>query len=147
MPKQAQLYDLMVVLSAAAEEERRAKILSDIEAQISNGGGAVERNDDWRTRTLAYEIRHQREGEYHLIQFTGPPELLDALSHTLRIDDGVLRFRIIKVLAGTPPAPAAPPVIAPAAPAPAASAPAPAESVPAPAASAPAPAASAPAES
>ena len=36
-------------------------------------GGTVERNDDWRTRALAYEIRHQREGEYHLIQFTGSP--------------------------------------------------------------------------
>lgn len=105
MAKPAPLYDLMLVISATADDERRAKILSDVEARISNGGGKVERNDDWRTRPLAYEIRHQTEGEYHLLQFTGPADLLDALSHSLRIDDGVLRFRIIKVLPGTPPPP------------------------------------------
>ena len=61
---------------------------------------------------MAYEIRHQREAEYHLLQFTGPPALLESLSHNLRIDDAVLRFRIIKVLPGTPPAPdTAPPVV------------------------------------
>jgi small subunit ribosomal protein S6 len=113
------LYDLMLVLSAAADEERRAKVLADVEAQITSGGGALERNDDWHMRTLAYEIRHQKEGEYHLLQFTGPASLLESLSHSLRIDDGVLRFRIIKVAPGTPPPPdAAPPVAAASAPVP-----------------------------
>ncbi len=101
----------MLVLSMRAEDERRAKILADVEAQIAAGGGALERNDDWRTRPLAYEIDHQQEGDYHLLQFTGPASLLETLSHNLRIDDGVLRFRIIKVVPGTPPPPdAAPPV-------------------------------------
>lgn len=112
MPTQPRLYDLTLVLSAAAEEERRAKILSDVESQITGAGGTVERHDDWHTRPMAYEIRHQSEGEYHLLQFTGPASLLEALSHNLRIDDAVLRFRIIKVLPGTPPPPdSAPPVL------------------------------------
>jgi small subunit ribosomal protein S6 len=115
MPASTPLYDLMLVLSATTEDERRAKLIADVEALISSGGGSVERNDDWHLRTLAYEIRHQREGEYHLIQFTGPASLLDSLSHTLRIDDGVLRFRIIRNLPGTPPAPDAPPPVAAAA--------------------------------
>jgi small subunit ribosomal protein S6 len=118
MPTPATLYDLMVVLSTLIDEDRRAKILSDAEAQITTGGGAIERNDDWRTRALAYEIQHQREGEYHLIQFTGPASLIESLSHSLRIADGVLRFRIIKVLPGTPPPPAAAPPVAAAPPAP-----------------------------
>jgi len=130
MPQQARLYDLMLVLSTTAEDERRAKIVSDIEAQITNGGGTVERNDDWHNRPLAYEINHQTEGEYHLFQFTGPTPLLESLSHTLHIDDAVLRFRIIRVLPGTPPAPdSAPPVVA-GTPAPAAAAAAPASAAP-----------------
>jgi small subunit ribosomal protein S6 len=113
MPEQARLYDLMLVLSMNAEEERRAKVLSDLETQITSGGGAVERNDDWNRRPLTYEIKHQTEGEYHLFQFTGPTALLDTLLHNLRIDDAVLRFRIIKVVPGTPPPPdSAPPVVA-----------------------------------
>jgi small subunit ribosomal protein S6 len=118
MTKQASLYDLILVISMMAEEDRRAKILSDVEAQIASGGGALERNDDWNVRPLTYEIKHQREGAYHLLQFTGPATLLDDISHTLRIDDAVLRFRIIKVLPGTPAPPdSAPPVVAAAVPA------------------------------
>jgi small subunit ribosomal protein S6 len=113
MAEQARLYDLMLVLSTSTEDERRAKIVTDVEAQITGGGGAVERNDDWHNRPLAYEINDQTEGEYHLFQFTGPTALLESLSHTLRIDDAVLRFRIIRVRPGTPPAPdSAPPVVA-----------------------------------
>jgi len=112
------LYDLVIVLSTEVEDDRRAKLVSDVEAQIAAGGGTLERNDDWHARPLAYEIRHQREGEYHLIQFHGPATLIEALSHSLRIDDAVLRFRIIKVLPGTPPPPDAAPPVAVAAPAP-----------------------------
>jgi small subunit ribosomal protein S6 len=111
MPAPPRLYDLMLVLSTTVEDERRATIVSDVEAQITSGGGTVERKDDWHTRPLTYEIRHQGEGEYHLLQFTGAASVLDAVSHNLRIDDAVLRFRIIKVLPGTPPPPDAPPPV------------------------------------
>lgn len=111
----------MLVISTTVEEERRAQIVSEVEAQITAGGGAVERKDDWHTRPLAFEIRHQAEGEYHLLQFTGPTSVLEGISHNLRIDDAVLRFRVIKVLPGTPPPPdQAPPVLAGAGSAPAA---------------------------
>lgn len=118
MATETPLYDLMVVLSTAVEDDRRAKIVADVQDQINAGGGSVQRNDDWHTRPLAYEIRHEREGEYHLLQFTGPASLLEALSHNLRIDDAVLRFRIVKVLPGTPPPPESPPPLAVAPPAP-----------------------------
>ena len=60
---------------------------------------------------MTFEIRHQPDAEYRLLQFSGPPSLLDNLSHSLRINDRVLRFRIIKVVPGTPPAPDTPPPV------------------------------------
>jgi small subunit ribosomal protein S6 len=99
------IYDLVLLLSTAAPQERRAKILADVEAAISSAGGSIERNDDWGTRHLTYEIDHQTDAEYRLLQFKGPPPLLESLSHSLKIADGVVRFRIVKVRPGTPPAP------------------------------------------
>jgi small subunit ribosomal protein S6 len=129
MTATATLYDLTLLLSTETEDDRRAKVLSDVESAISGGGGAVERHDNWGTRPMAYRIDHQAEAEYHLLQFSGPPTLLESLSHSLRIDDGVLRFRIIKVLPGTPAAPeSAPPIASAPAPAPAGSGGAPAAS-------------------
>src|SRR5437763_15853107 len=111
MAPAAPLYDLTLLLSTNAEDERRAKIVSDTEAAIAAGGGSVEHKDGWGTRPTAFRIDHQTEAECHLLQFTGPASLLESLSHTLRIDDGVLRFRIIKVLPGTPPPPDSPPPV------------------------------------
>ena len=111
MAKPPTIYDLVLVLSTSAEEDARAKVLADVEAAVDQAGGKVEHKQDWGTRPMTFEIRHEAEGEYHLYQFTGPTSLLDSLSHFLRIDDSVLRFRIIKVLPGTPPPPDSPPPV------------------------------------
>jgi small subunit ribosomal protein S6 len=114
--KEAPIYDLVLMLSPDAEESARTKILSDVESAISRAGGSVERNDDWGRRPMAYEIRHQPEAEYHLLQFRAPGSLIEDLSHTLRITDGVVRSRVIKVRPGTPEAPSSPPPVIAAAP-------------------------------
>jgi small subunit ribosomal protein S6 len=116
MVTQPPLYDLVLMLATTAPDEQRTKILSDVETAITGAGGSIERRDDWGQRPMAYRIRHQPEADYHLLQFTSPPTLIETLSHDLRITDGVVRFRVIKNLPGTPPAPdSAPPVVATAA--------------------------------
>jgi small subunit ribosomal protein S6 len=111
MATQAPLYDLVLMLAMTSEEDRRAKILKDVEDAIARAGGSIERDDDWGRRPMAYEIRHQPEAEYHLLQFKAPGSLIEDLSHTLRITDGVVRFRVIKNRPGTPPAPSSPPPV------------------------------------
>ena len=50
-------------------------------------------------------MRKHTDADYHLIQFRGPRELLEQLDHNLKITDGILRHRIIKLRPGTPPPP------------------------------------------
>jgi small subunit ribosomal protein S6 len=122
MAAPAPLYDLMLLLDTTVPDEQRKKVLSDVESMVSSTGEIVG-NHDWGTRALAFEIRHRTDAEYHLLQFHGPAELLANLQRTLRITDGVVRFRIIKLAPGTPAPPeprperpeAAPPVEAPSA--------------------------------
>src|SRR5947209_15917130 len=111
MSQRAPKYDLLLLLSSAAPDEERAKLVTDVESAIAGGGGSVERRNDWGRRPMTFRINHQHEADYHLIQFTGPTSLLESLSHSLRIADGVLRFRIIKVAPGTPPPPETPPPV------------------------------------
>lgn len=105
------LYDLLLLLSNDAPEEQRGRVLSLVESAISGAGGSIERDDNWGRRPMAYQIRHQPEAEYHLLQFRAPGSLIEELSHTLNITDGVLRFRIIKVRRGTPAAKSTPPPV------------------------------------
>ena len=99
------IYDLMVLLSTSVEDERRARILADVEQTIADNGGSIELKQEWGVRRLAFEIAHTPDAEYHLLQFSGPPALVETLSYNLKIADGVLRHRIIKVTPGTPPPP------------------------------------------
>jgi small subunit ribosomal protein S6 len=101
----APIYDLVLLLDTAVEDGARAKIVADTRAAIEAGGELL-RYDAWGERPLTYPIERKSSAEYHLFQFhAGAPELLSGLDRTLRITDGILRFRIIKLKPGVPEAP------------------------------------------
>ena len=96
----------MVMLDPDAPDERRGEILQNIETMVASGGGSVVGHHDWGVRRIAFEIDHRPEAAYHLYQFeTDSNDLLERLNHNLRIADGVLRVRIIKLKPGSPPPP------------------------------------------
>jgi small subunit ribosomal protein S6 len=101
----APTYDLVLLLDPQVEEEIRTKIVADTRDAIASAGEVVH-EDDWGARALAYPIERKTDAEYHLLQFHArTPELLGELDRTLRITDGILRFRIVKLKPGTPAAP------------------------------------------
>ncbi len=101
----APTYDLVLLLDSQAEQEARAKIVADARAAIDAEGELV-RYDEWGERAMTYPIERKTNAEYHLFQFhASSSELLDGLNRTLRITDGILRFRIIKLKPGVPDAP------------------------------------------
>ena len=102
MTREASISDLTLLLDPEAEDERREKILADVEGLIDRHGGTLLGRHDWGVRQSAYESRKKPEADYHLVQFYATNEALDALDHTLKITDGVLRFRVIKLRPGTP---------------------------------------------
>jgi small subunit ribosomal protein S6 len=98
-------YDLTLVLDPQAEDAARERIVAEARAAIEAQGELL-RHDDWGERPLAYPIERRATGQYHLLQFhPATPELLFGLDRTLRITDGILRFRIIKLRPGVPDAP------------------------------------------
>jgi small subunit ribosomal protein S6 len=98
------LYDLMLMLDPNAPDGRHEQILGEVKSMIESGGTIVGQHD-WGMRRMTFEIDHRKEAAYHLFQFEGPPALLDKLGHSLKISDGVLRFRTILLKPGSPPPP------------------------------------------
>jgi small subunit ribosomal protein S6 len=98
-------YELVLMLDPETADEAREKVAGDVRQQIE-GAGSLDRADVWGMRKLAYEIRQRNEADYRFYRFQGEAELLERLDHSLKITDGVLRFRIFKV---DPDAPANPP--------------------------------------
>ena len=96
-----EVYDLMLLIDPNAPEERRTAAVSEAETLMSSGGEIVS-SDDWGQRRMAYEIDHRPEAEYRLYQFNGDNDTLARLNQRLRINDAVLRFRIIQAKRGQP---------------------------------------------
>jgi small subunit ribosomal protein S6 len=100
MPAADPLYDLVLMLDSAAPDEQRQKVLTSVEQIIGPVG--IVNTQDWGVRQTAYEIGHKTDAEYHLLQFHGVRAVLESLQRMLRITDGVIRYRIIKLKPGTP---------------------------------------------
>jgi len=94
-------YELILMLDPETPEERRVEIANEARQRIESGG-SLKNDTAWGMRKLAYEIRQRTEADYRFFRFETGGELLDDLSHDLRIADGVLRFRIFKVDPGSP---------------------------------------------
>src|SRR5438876_537364 len=100
------LYDLMLLLDSNAPDERRREIVGNVQSMIE-GSATMVGVHDWGMRRMAFEIDHRADADYHLFQFeTDGGDLLERLDHTLKITDGVLRFRLIRLKPGSPPPPA-----------------------------------------
>lgn len=105
MAQDAPIYDLVLLLDPAAQSETHDTIVADVGKLIEANGATTVGTHDWGRRKTAYEIDKKAEAEYRLIQFQGPPTVPSELSRVLRITDGVLRHRIVRLEPGTPPPP------------------------------------------
>src|SRR6478609_9521356 len=97
------LYDLMLLLDPGVPSDRQESILRDVQGLIEAGGKLVG-TYDWGTRRMTFEIDHRPEAAYHLFQFETESggQLLERVDHSLKIMDGVLRHRIIRLKDGSP---------------------------------------------
>ncbi len=89
-------YELMLVLEAALEQEKKDAILETVK-EIISVGGEVEKVDVWGNRRLAYPILKKNEGYYAVVNFKANAELPKELDRRLKILDAVIRHMIINV--------------------------------------------------
>jgi small subunit ribosomal protein S6 len=97
----AREYELVLMLDPGGDEVARDALAQEAKAQIE-ASGTLKHENKWGLRKMAYEIGQRNEADYRWFRFEAPTELLDSLNHSLRIADGVMRFRIFKVDADTP---------------------------------------------
>ena len=89
-------YEITVILSAKLEEEQRNEALEKIKGYITRFGGTVGEVEDWGKKKLAYDIQHQSEGFYYLINFEGTQDTPNEFESRVRIMEPVLRYLVVK---------------------------------------------------
>ena len=92
-------YELLVVLDPTLLEDQQVALHGRIADTITKYGGTVSTRDDWGKKRLAYEIGKRREGIYSLYLFEGAPkdeELLNEVNRLARIEEGIMRFIVVR---------------------------------------------------
>ena len=91
MAKVSAKYEVMVVYSLKNGEEALKALLEKFKATIEKHAEALEINEDWGKRKLAYPINDETDGYYVIYTFESQPDYPAELSRRLNITDGVLR--------------------------------------------------------
>lgn len=89
-------YELMVIMDPEVEERTVEPSLDQFLAVIRNDGGSIESVDIWGKRRLAYEIKKKNEGIYAVVNFTATPAATAELDRQLRLNEGVMRTKVLR---------------------------------------------------
>ena len=81
-------YEVMFIVNAANDEVIKAavKLVQD----------TITRVDEWGKRHLAYEVRHQSEGYYVVVDFQADPAEIKELDRVIKIHEEIIRHIIVK---------------------------------------------------
>jgi small subunit ribosomal protein S6 len=95
-------YEVMLILPAEADEKVVGTAVDRITKAVEPSGGSVGKIDRWGRRRFAFEIDHQAEGYYVVVEFVAEPPDIAPLERALTLADEVVRA---KVTHRTPPRP------------------------------------------
>ena len=90
-------YETVIIFDTEAEESAITAVLEKGLDIVRNNGGTVGTVDRWGKRTLAYELRHKREGYYVVAEFTSEPKAVAELDRFFVLADEVLRHKIMRL--------------------------------------------------
>ena len=89
-------YELMFIVNVADEEKIKAAVQL-VQDTFKRIGGTVDKVDDWGKRTLAYEVKKQRERYYVVVNFQADPAQITELDRIIKIREEIIRHIIIKL--------------------------------------------------
>jgi small subunit ribosomal protein S6 len=89
-------YEIMLIFDASLEEDAIGKELKKVTSIIEKGKGSVADSQKWGVRRLAYPIKHQENGYYHLINFSSTDVVVNEIDRVNKINDKLLRYLIVK---------------------------------------------------
>ena len=90
-------YESIFILHPDTGEEDQEGLIEKYKSLIGTNGGQVLHHTTWGRRKLAYEVKKNQFGFYHLFYMDKTPDALRALENTFRIDDSVIKWLSVSV--------------------------------------------------
>ncbi|MDP2684794.1 MAG: 30S ribosomal protein S6 [bacterium] len=91
-----QHYELLMIFPVNLEEKQREEVLKKIFDSITHNEGKVQEPKVWGNQKLAYDIKHQTNGFYILVEFDQESNKLQKMDADMRLMPELLRYLITK---------------------------------------------------
>ena len=90
-------YESIFILHPDTGEEDQEGLIEKYKSLIGANGGQVLHHTTWGRRKLAYEVKKNQFGFYHLFYMDKTPDALRAMENAFRIDDLVIKWMSVSV--------------------------------------------------
>lgn len=78
----------------SSQAEALAQKFTDI---LKDEGGQVTKTEYWGLKHLAYKIKKNRKGHYHLLNIEATPAAITELERTMSLNEDIIRFLTVRV--------------------------------------------------
>lgn len=89
-------YEVLFILKPTLTEDEAKAKLDFVKEVITKNGGEIASVIEMGTRKLAYTIKKYDRGNYFVIYFKSPANLIAELVRNLRITEEIIRFLTVK---------------------------------------------------
>lgn len=89
-------YEVLFILKPTLREDEAKAKLDFVKEVITKNGGEIASVIEMGTRKLAYTIKKYDRGNYFVIYFKAPANLIAELVRNLRITEEIIRFLTVK---------------------------------------------------
>ncbi len=90
-------YETIFLLHPDLSNEDRQEAIDKFSQIITNDEGQMVNIDQWPLRKLAYEVQHQRQGYYVVMNYGAPGSAIEELTRNFRLDERVMKFMTTKL--------------------------------------------------
>lgn len=90
-------YEIVFIINPDAEDAEVMRLTEAAQKIITDQGGNIIKTEMMGKRRLAYEINHQRDGIYVLLEVEGSGREIAEFERRMRVNDRVLRYMTVRV--------------------------------------------------
>ena len=91
------LYESTFIARPDISSQQVDSLAEQFRETLTEAGGEIAKTEYWGLRSLAYRIKKNRKGHYYFMNIDAPPKAIEAMEHTMRINEDVIRYLTVRV--------------------------------------------------
>jgi len=90
-------YETIIIINPNADTQGVDKVTSELQNMITgDGGGKINKLENWGKRKLAYDVKKNKEGIYVLLNYETDPKLILRMERYCTLSDLVIKYMTLR---------------------------------------------------